>query len=422
MDKNLFSSIRFRQILNDLKRRPEDAAIELGLSLKKIKNILNGSVILDIKTATKIIKIWPVQIDNLINHKFLSQKFHEIKIFKKKHSIKTARIMKRKGKDYYEYRDTVMDKFAPFRPEWIRTICRVNDNDPKNKNVVWNKGHLLHQFTYFVGKINFYYLDEKGNKKTSLMNTGDSMYISPYVPHSFASRDNKQNYIIALTYLDKVTPQLQDSLSLIGEDNIKKILININNLSKQKKDLFLRYKNNLLLTNKEIKKRYKLIKKDTKKKNYSSLFKVNLRDILGFDKEKKVKIKKNINSESWFYPENKKFFKINELASSKFVPEAKSIKIEILKNNKFKIQNFCHQYAYVLSDNLILKHNSKTYNLQNGDTFYLKPFTKFSLTSKNSLVLILRIPGNISGDNLLQLSQLGEKNILRVFRENQRWY
>ena len=100
-------------------------------------------------------------------------------------------------------------------------------------------------------------MDEKGDKKVSVMNTGDSMYISPYVPHSFASRDDKKNFIIALTYLDKVTPQVQDSLSLIGKNNANKILINVDNLSEQKKGLYERYKNNLFLTNKEIKKRTK---------------------------------------------------------------------------------------------------------------------------------------------------------------------
>ena len=51
----------------------------------------------------------------------------------------------------------------------------------------------------------------------------------------------------------------------------------------------------------------------------------------------------------------------------------------------------------------------KIYNLSKHDTFYLKPFTKLSLISKKSKVIILRIPGIISGDNLLQLSQLGKK-------------
>ena len=423
MDTKLFSTVRLRQILNDLKRRPEDAARELKISHAKIKKILNGKANLDFKTVKKIIKVWPVQVDSLINHKFFYKKSPDIKIFTKKQSLKTSRIIKRNGKDYYEYRDTVMEKFAPFRPEWIRTICKVNNNKSTNKNVIWNKGHLLHQFTYFVGNINFYYVNDKGVKSVAKMKTGDSMYISPYVPHSFASRDNLENFIIALTYLDKVTPQLQDNLTLIGNLNAKKILVDVKDGSKINKDLIKRFKNNLLLTDEEISKRLKKIKKNNVYEKYSNILGVNTKDILAFDKRNKVTIKKKNNYNKWYFPNSRqKTFQISELASSKFVPDAKSIEINVLKNNNIVLENFCHQYLYVLSDNIKLKHNSKIFKLNKDDTFYLKPFVKFSIINKNANVLILRVPGNISGDNLLQLSQLGKKNIERVLSENSRWY
>ena len=44
-------------------------------------------------------------------------------------------------------------------------------------------------------------------KKVARMTTGDSMYISPYVPHTFTTRKNKENIlgsILALTYTDKI--------------------------------------------------------------------------------------------------------------------------------------------------------------------------------------------------------------------------
>jgi hypothetical protein len=34
---------------------------------------------------------------------------------------------------------------------------------------------------------------ENNEKKLEEMNTGDSMYISPYTPHSFTTRKNKNN-------------------------------------------------------------------------------------------------------------------------------------------------------------------------------------------------------------------------------------
>ena len=120
--------------------------------------------------------------------------------------------MKRGGKDYYEYRDTAMSETAPYRPEWIKQLLQVNNNSPHNKDLRWNKGHLLHQLTYFVGKVNFYYYSQN-KKKVSIMNTGDSMFISPYVPHTFASRDPKSNaHIIAVTFSDKIDTSLQNEI------------------------------------------------------------------------------------------------------------------------------------------------------------------------------------------------------------------
>ena len=34
-----------------------------------------------------------------------------------------------------------------------------------------------------LGNVNFYYKDKDGKKQTAVMNTGDSMYITPFVSH-----------------------------------------------------------------------------------------------------------------------------------------------------------------------------------------------------------------------------------------------
>ena len=128
MDKKLFSPIRLRQILNSLKRRSEDAAKELSISNKKMDRILKGDLDLNLKLVKKMLKIWPITIDSLINNRFYSKDTPNLTIFKKEQSIKTSRVMQRDGKDYYEYRDTVMEKNAPFRPEWIRTIFKPDNN------------------------------------------------------------------------------------------------------------------------------------------------------------------------------------------------------------------------------------------------------------------------------------------------------
>ena len=155
-----FSHIRFRQVMNDLKRRDIDAANDFNISLRKFRDILSGKIHLNEKMLARIVKKWPVKLSDLLNPMINNQNF---KIMKINESENSSRIMQRKGEDYYEYRDTVVERNAPFKPEWIRELCYVKNNKSTNKKVKWNKGHLLHQFTYFVGKVNFYYMEN--NKK-----------------------------------------------------------------------------------------------------------------------------------------------------------------------------------------------------------------------------------------------------------------
>lgn len=67
-------------------------------------------------------------------------------------------------------------------------MSELNGHEPENNKVQWNNGHFLYQFTYFIGPVNFYYRGADGQKKVAVMVSGDSMYIPPFVPHSFATK------------------------------------------------------------------------------------------------------------------------------------------------------------------------------------------------------------------------------------------
>jgi hypothetical protein len=54
------SGKNFLGILNDIKRRPEDATKELQISLDEINLIINGKKLLPSEIINKAIKIWPV--------------------------------------------------------------------------------------------------------------------------------------------------------------------------------------------------------------------------------------------------------------------------------------------------------------------------------------------------------------------------
>ena len=210
------SGMNFLGILNDIKRRPEDAASELNIPVEQIESIISGNSELTNEIIEKAVKIWPVNKRDF--YVIEDDCPNGIKVMSVADSQKSARIMNRAGKQYYEYRDTAMSKVAPFRPEWIMELCNVEDNDPENKSIQWNNGHFMHQFTYFIGNVNFYYKDENGKKQTAVMNTGDSMYITPFVPHTFATRSGgKSNgLILALTYGGKLTGDPQQELSSLS--------------------------------------------------------------------------------------------------------------------------------------------------------------------------------------------------------------
>jgi hypothetical protein len=123
----------------------------------------------------------------------------------------------RRDARYYAYRDSAMSRLGPFRPEWIEELRVVSDPDPENPDVGYNNGHLMMQTTFFIGPVNFYY-ELRGKKYCFEANTGDSNFISPFVKHSFTSRDpDQQALIIAVTYGGAVRKALGDFARMGGE-------------------------------------------------------------------------------------------------------------------------------------------------------------------------------------------------------------
>lgn len=365
--KNIFSSIRLRQILNDIKRRPQDASKDIGINLKKFNQILNGKKDIDISFIKKAVAIWPVKISDFVNPFYY--KNSNYKIMRTKDSKKTSRTMQRGGHDYYEYRDTVMERNAPFKPEWIRVLKYVDNNNPNNQNLKWNRGHLLHQFTYFVGEVNFYYKDNN-KKKVIKMNTGDSVYISPYVPHTFSTRNNDlKSFIIAITFADKINTEIQNEL----------VNLDINNL---KTNLF---KSNKSSAKKIIAKKYKSIKPLINK-------------------------------------ENKKTLITRRLAKSSIVPNSNFFEITLKDNSSSNIIHPYHQYIYLLSESGGIKFGNSSYKLNKGDTIYLKPYTGHKFLKKNSKFLVMRVEGNLNLGVREQLFKMGKKNLSRILYENSQWF
>ena len=432
---------KFLGIINDIKRRPSDAAKELGISNEEIQNIINGKIKLSSEIISKAVEIWPLNSrDFYVMHDDCP---NGLKIMRCEDSVKSSRIMHRSGKPYYEYRDTAMSSVGPFRPEWIEQLCIVDDNEPNNRQVQWNNGHFMHQFTYFIGDVNFYYIDENGEKIISVMNKGDSNYITPFTPHSFATRkDAKKNgMILALTYGNNLSGDSQHELSSIGKKLGKEFALDFSSKEIASASLLKFHRNNSSLTLHELSQRTNMdIEKlrnfeNEKIPTYSEYtilaecLNVNIRDLLPYDKiANKVIVQFHKNTKKWFYPEDTKNYELVELANANSLPYSKALEVNILSENDktLDLKIGLHQYGYNIGNtDVSISYESndglKTDVIKPGDSFYLKPFVAHNFRGTGKL-LVLRISGKITGEPQRELSLIGKKNTTRVINESLQWF
>lgn len=432
----------FLGILNDIKRRPEDAAKELGISIEEISSIINGKKPISPEIINHATKIWPVNARDF----YIIQDDcpNGVKIMRSEESEKTSRIMSRAGNPYYEYRDTVMSTTAPFRPEWIMELCYVDGNDPNNPNVQWNNGHFMHQFTYFIGEVNFYYRGNNGEKKVAVFNTGDSMYITPFVPHTFATRNGaKQNgLILALTYGSKLTGDIQQELSSLSTDLGPEFALDFSNKETASAALLQYFIGISNLSIEELSKRTnisnerladfqdgKVIPSESELKQLAIALNINTRDLMPNDRtEDRVIVKYHNEGKKWFYPEETRAYEFVELASSTNMPFSKAFEINIQNsgNSDFDLSTGAHQYVYNVSNSSVIFNwilDGKSYQevINPGDSVYVKPFVKHNFRGEGKL-LVLRIGGKIAGDSQRELSIIGKANVHRAISETLQWF
>ena len=435
------SGINFLGILNNLKRRPKDAAEELGVPLDDIVSIINGEKEISYDIIKRATEIWPINIADL----FLIQDDcpNGVKIMRAEDSKKSQRIMDRGGLPYYEYRDTAMSKVAPFRPEWILELCSVSDNDPTNNLIQWNNGHFLHQFTYFIGNVNFYYIDKDGKKQTAVMNTGDSMYITPFVPHTFATRSDSESkgLILAITYGGKLNGESQRELSSMYNLGTK-FALDFSSMESASSSLLKFHREISTISLEELSKRTcislqelesfesgLIIPQLSQLEKIATALTINVRDLLPNNKiENKVIIKKHKDTKIWYYPENTKCYKFHELASTTALPFSKSFEVYLLNsdNSELDLQLGLHQYVYNIGETSItlnweLNDIKYSENIHPNDSLYIKPFVKHNFRG-NGKLLILGIAGKMSGDVQRELSIIGKEHAKRTISDTSPWF
>jgi hypothetical protein len=205
---------------NDLKRTPDSLARELGLDAGLVRRVIVGEADRAAAEALALAmsRTYPISLaDVWVDH---DDTDGGVRVMDAEVSKATTRIFERKTREgregpYYEYRDTAMSATAPYKPERIMPLRIVSDTRPDNPDVAYNHGHLLHQTTFFIGEVNFYW-QVNGETHCRAMNTGDSNYITPFVPHSFTSRNpDRPGLIIAITYGAGVRRAMNE-VSLVG--------------------------------------------------------------------------------------------------------------------------------------------------------------------------------------------------------------
>jgi len=429
------SNIKFRKILNDLKRRPEDAAKDLKISEKKLLKLLKKNKFDDFNIIKKATKIWPVNYGDFFSFEDDTKK--DFKIMRANKSNKSSRVMTRGGNPYYLYKDTVTSKLSPFKPELITELQIVNNNNANNSDVKFNNGHFLHQFTYFIGPVNFYYV-LNGKKKIAIMNTGDSMYISPYIPHSFTTRKNIQGElgkILAITYSDKLDNETLNECSSIGFNLVKKYKINLNTEYDSFWSNLIKFLNNSSISINILQKgiRYNLKKIKSQKKvpntivikKIAKYLNLNLRDLLPPNNPVDVRIQKYEDNRKWFYPNDiRKDYKIIELTNVTELPYSKGFEITILKNDKKNsiLEVPTHQYIYNIgNEDIKVDIDGVNEKLNRNDSMYIKPNKKHKFLTIGK-ILVLRLGGRLSGDSLYQISKMSEENLRKTLNDNKPWF
>lgn len=448
----LRTAATFRGILNDLKRNDEVAAEELGVDTQLLRDILSAKCDLPPDLIRRAAEIWPVnERDFFPIHDDVPD---GVVIMHREESASTSRVLRRGGRDYYEYRDTAMSRVAMIRPEWIKMLNVVEDNDPLNKTVQWNNGHFLYQFTYFIGDVNYYY-EWHGTKSCEPMHTGDSVFGMPYAPHSFATRKgNSPGAILALTYGGRLCGDAQHELSVLGVDSMEKVALPSTDAQRMRAaqirrfvaDMSLSVDHLAGLTGFRPEKIQALLAGQTPGdgddwRHLASVTGIPERELepnVG-DVTNGVRIVKGAAAQRWRLPDDADpSYEVKRLAGSRIMPYSHSLEIAALKCSPAEgvhtFETGLHQYGYVIGDapiELEWEHRNARHRrrLDPQDSFYIKPFVPHRYVKPpgvsaddDARVLVLRVGGKVISDALIEASFIGAPALSRLISETSMWY
>ncbi|HIL96466.1 MAG TPA: hypothetical protein EYG51_11170 [Pseudomonadales bacterium] len=436
---------------NDLKRTPEALASELGVDLDFVTGVIEGnqefSSVRDF--IWKMAEFYPISLADLWLE--IDDTVDGALIMDKAASTETARIFERPDTSgalmpYYEYRDTAMSRLAPFKSEWIKELRFVENNDPHNSDVAFNKGHLMHQMTFFIGAVNFYW-EVDGERYCVEMNTGDSCFITPFVPHSFAGRDETAPaLIIAATFAGDVRRAISEIVQM-GTPAVENLAGDLRDISGYAQRLSASL-NAESLSSDDLKQH--LVEQGIVADRASELANgeiqpsqpelvtlavyLNLRPVdlnvpsLQASGEVTINYAEETNFRAFPSGDNNGH-QIKPLARTSLQPYLKGFDIRISSGDKGEFCHGLHEYVYNYGDQSITvfwgngdAHQSM---LRPGDSAYFQPMTphRFECAdgAEGSLVCV-RIPGRLSKAVLDEYASFPKAIRQRVAEETTRWF
>lgn len=435
---------------NDLKRTPEALAKELGWEFEAVKAVIAGAA--DVEAAHRLVhamcETYPVSLADL----WLEPDDTEAgaKLMTAAESEASRRTFGRRDRTgaetlYYEYRDTAMSRTAPFKPEWIAQLRVVDDADPNNPDVAYNNGHLLHQITFFIGPVNFYW-EVGGTRHCAELDTGDSNYITPFVPHSFTSRDaGRRGLIIAVTYGGGVRNALDD-FGRVGRAAAAELAGDLRQPDAAFTSRIARYLAADSLSLEGFLDRLEQAGLDRARAEavvrgggadageidlIARALNVRPSDLMvsGIEPDEEVVVTRRADVPPRAYPDgNRPAYQLTELARTKHQPQLRGFEVEVLGGPDGSMRHGLHEYLYNYGEGpvALIWGDGRRAELGPGDSAYIRPMVEHRFErpadAEPGRLIMIRVPGALTDPVIDELAAFPPEGRERVAGETIGWF
>ncbi|CAE7041728.1 mpnS [Symbiodinium sp. CCMP2456] len=450
---------------NDLKRPLPIVAKELNVNLERLECLLKGN--LEVSDALDIMRKMSEVYAVPLNDLWLDADDTDagVRVFTMEASESSARILDRKDRTgsrtpYYEYRDAAMSRCSQFRPEWIKVLRVVASGDPLDPDVQMNNGHLMMQTTLFIGPVDFYYTDRHGRVHRKEMNTGDSNYISPFVPHSFTARaGSPEAIIIAVTYGGAVRRAFTE-LSRVGAKQVAALAGDSRNPEEARECVLKRCLAAECLSPAELVsalapgvaegRAWELLRGAEASSNeiqsLADVLNVRVSDLLVSPLEDEEEVVVTYAEKSQQHARRMNGYVLLPGARTRHQPDLKTFDLEVLESATPGESLSCGLHTFVYhfgSEAVELRWStrlgaSRATILRPGDSSYIAPLVEHSFSvlpgaaqepgmngaacGKGRHLFLVRIPGQLSGETLAEFATFSTHGRERVGAETVQWY